>query len=180
MRMSRLAALKTDGLIWDKYKYSYKSQRSAKSYTFTDWKLESSGDSGGWANGYDGYVVEVDDDYGWETYRIGYSGYSEYINSTNPGTVYWTNGNELRKTTVNSDGSWTKYYCHLDPTYTYHDSVWMVQDYIGKVRAKKGTLPDAGRGYIYEKIDGEYTIMRKPGEGSMGATYDYCAYKLRG
>ena len=180
MRMSRRAALKTSGLIWDKYKYDYHLKRDAASYKLADWVLESSGASGGWGDGHDGYSVKVRDDYGMETYRFVGSGYWEVISSTNPGTVYWTNGNELRKTTVNSDGSWTKHYSYLEATYKNERWEWTVMDRIGSVRAQDGHLPDAGRGYTYEKTDGEYTIMRKPGEGSMGATYDYCAYKLRG
>lgn len=172
MRMSRRAVIKTSGLIWDKYKYDYHLKRDAASYRFTDWVLESSGASGGWDNGSDGYKVEVWDDYGMDNYRIKYDGYSAHISSTNPGTVYWTNGTELRKTTVNSDGSYTKYYCRLEATYKNERWEWTVMDHIGKVRAKEDTLPDAGRGYIYEKVDGEYTIM-VDGETRY-------AYKLRG
>ena len=172
MRMSRRAALNAVGSIWDKYKYSYKSQRNAKSYTFSDWSLTDSGSSGGWANGYDGYKVNIVDDYGLQSYVIVGSGYYEYINSSNPGTVYFCSGLMMYKTTVNSDGSWTKHYRTLNPVYTDLPSVWIVQDHIGKVRTKEGSLPDAGRGYTYVKTDGEYTIMTD-GE-------NHYAYMLRG
>jgi hypothetical protein len=178
--MSRLAALKTSGLIWDKYKYDYHLKRDAASYKFTGWVLESSGASGGWASGHDGYSVDVWDDYGMEYYRIVGSGHWEVISSTNPGTVYWMNGTYMRKTTVNSDGSWTQHYCNLEGTYENERWEWTVMGRIGSVRAKDGHLPDAGRGYTYEKTDGQYTIMLKPGAGTGGSTYDRFAYKLRG
>ena len=175
MRMSRRAVIKAHSVNWDKYLYELRPQRKLVEYTMPEWKLLSVTYAGGVIAGRTGYIFYVNDDCGWETFVLTLTGDRERVDADNPGTVYLLPGNKqntIQKYVVNSDGSVELYEMVFDVTYTELDAEWRVMDYVSVARAKKGALPDAGRGYTYEKTDGEYTIMTD-GE-------NYYAYKLWG
>lgn len=176
MRMSRRAVIKAFSAKWHKHLYKLQPQRKVSNYKTTDWKLVYSKEVGFSVEGRTSYLVTVRDDYGWETIVVELTGERERIDAGNPGTVYHiSNGpypNRIYKYVVNTDGSGELYERDIEATYTESDAQWKLISYVGVVRAKKGTLPDTGRGYTYEKTDGEYTIMTD-GE-------NYYAYELWG
>lgn len=176
MRMSRRAVIKAFSAKWNKFLYKLQPQRTAVAYKHTDWELIYRKEVGFWAEGYTGFTVSVRDDYGWQTVVLKATGNIERVDAGNTGTVYQIGTgiyeNRVYKYVANADGSGEYYSRDTEGTYTESDAQWKRIGYCGVVRAKKGTLPDAGRGYTYEKEDGEYTIMTD-GE-------NYYAYKLWG
>lgn len=142
MRMSRLAGLLMGGVRWLKYECS-----SDSGYTLSEFDYHSEGGAGEmvWSS----YGLYRDGTF----YNKG-SGF-EIDAYTAGDTGYVASGSNLIKVVSNGDGS-TKHYIAQAVMHTsYH-----VGNYLGEVYARDGERPEEKRGYQYQTITGQYTVMK--------------------